>query len=305
MPPRGGSQRGGDPNERPGHPSHAEERELEKLSPFEFKSRLLRDRRRLGPTIVDTGARRGRGNPNWVATTPRGRLLPPGPVRADGVAPGVGGARPRRHAGAEAAWRRGCELPRRPWRCRRRRAAAADDRLRRVARLRRRRVRLRAGRRHHRRPVPGPDRICGHVEQILREYLADELLEGEPPPGDWDLFAVEGGTAAICYMFDSLATNLLLRPGDRIALMVPEFTPYLEIPRLDRYDLDVIELRRGPRSTTTAIPPGSSPTPRSTSSPTRGQGAVRGEPVEPAVGDARAGDACPDHRDRGRPATRN
>ncbi len=52
---------------------------------------------------------------------------------------------------------------------------------------------------------PGPDRICGHVEQILREYLADELLEGTPPPGDWDLFAVEGGTAAICYVFDSLA----------------------------------------------------------------------------------------------------
>jgi aspartate 4-decarboxylase len=89
---------------------------------------------------------------------------------------------------------------------------------------------------------PGPDRICGHVEQILREYLADELLEGTPPPGDWDLFAVEGGTAAICYVFDSLATNLLLRPGDRIALMVPAFTPYLEIPRLDRYDLDVTEL---------------------------------------------------------------
>jgi len=89
---------------------------------------------------------------------------------------------------------------------------------------------------------PGPDRICSHVEQILREYLADELLEGTPPPGDWDLFAVEGGTAAICYVFDSLATNFLLRPGDRIALMVPAFTPYLEIPRLDRYHLDVIEI---------------------------------------------------------------
>ena len=25
---------------------------------------------------------------------------------------------------------------------------------------------------------PGPDRICVHVERILREYLADELLRG-------------------------------------------------------------------------------------------------------------------------------
>src|SRR5437763_521260 len=90
---------------------------------------------------------------------------------------------------------------------------------------------------------PGPDRICVHTERILREYLADELCQGEPPDGTWNLFAVEGGTAAICYIFDSLANNLLLCPGDRIALMVPEFTPYLELPRLERYGLDVVTLR--------------------------------------------------------------
>ena len=53
-----------------------------------------------------------------------------------------------------------------------------------------------------------------HAERIVREYLADELLEGTPPPGDCDLFAVEGGTAAMCYVFDS-SPRTVLRPGDR------------------------------------------------------------------------------------------
>ena len=53
----------------------------------------------------------------------------------------------------------------------------------------------------------------------------------------FDLFAVEGGTAAICYIFRSLKANRLLRPGDHIALGTPIFTPYLEIPELEDYGL--------------------------------------------------------------------
>src|SRR5690606_27173971 len=56
------------------------------------------------------------------------------------------------------------------------------------------------------------------------------------------LFAVEGGTAAMCYVFDSLQANRVLRKGDRIALMTPIFTPYLAIPRLERYEFDVVEV---------------------------------------------------------------
>jgi aspartate 4-decarboxylase len=33
---------------------------------------------------------------------------------------------------------------------------------------------------------------------------------GGNPPGRFDLFAVEGGTAAVCYTFDSLMLNFLL-----------------------------------------------------------------------------------------------
>jgi aspartate 4-decarboxylase len=221
--------------------TRAEECELAELSPFEVKARLLD--LASGCPAADRVLDAGRGNPNWVATTPRAAFFllgqfALGESRRVWEEPDLGG------------------MPARPGVAARLRAFVADHEGADGADLLRRTIDYGEslgfdadafvyelvdgiiGDRY-----PGPDRICGHVERILREYLADELLEGTPPPGDWDLFAVEGGTAAICYVFDSLATNLLLRPRDRIALMVPAFTPYLEIPRLDRYDLDVIELR--------------------------------------------------------------
>ncbi|MFF0967486.1 bifunctional aspartate transaminase/aspartate 4-decarboxylase [Streptomyces sp. NPDC003703] len=87
---------------------------------------------------------------------------------------------------------------------------------------------------------PVPDRMLPHAEEIVRGYLADELLGGQAPTSDrLSLFATEGGTAAMCYIFDSLMKNGLLHQGDRIALMVPVFTPYIEIPQLDTYGFDV------------------------------------------------------------------
>ncbi|MFJ8308372.1 MULTISPECIES: bifunctional aspartate transaminase/aspartate 4-decarboxylase [unclassified Streptomyces] len=87
---------------------------------------------------------------------------------------------------------------------------------------------------------PVPDRMLVHAERIVRGYLADELFDRRPPEGTLSLFATEGGTAAMCYVFDSLLKNGILRKGDRIALMVPVFTPYVEIPELDTYEFDVV-----------------------------------------------------------------
>ncbi|MFB7834749.1 MULTISPECIES: bifunctional aspartate transaminase/aspartate 4-decarboxylase [unclassified Streptomyces] len=87
---------------------------------------------------------------------------------------------------------------------------------------------------------PVPDRMLPHAEQIVRGYLDDEMFGKRPPAGTTSLFATEGGTAAMCYIFDSLMKNGILRKGDRIALMVPVFTPYIEIPELDTYDFDVV-----------------------------------------------------------------
>lgn len=89
---------------------------------------------------------------------------------------------------------------------------------------------------------PVPDRILTHTEQVVRGYVEDEMFDRRPPAGNVSYFATEGGTAAMCYVFDSLMKNGILRKGDRIALMVPVFTPYIEIPELDTYEFDVVHV---------------------------------------------------------------
>jgi len=89
---------------------------------------------------------------------------------------------------------------------------------------------------------PVPDRCLLHNEKISHAYLMWAMCNGQPPKGKFDLFPVEGGTAAMCYIFKSLKTNRLLRPGDTIALGTPIFTPYLEMPHLEDYDLRVINV---------------------------------------------------------------
>lgn len=87
---------------------------------------------------------------------------------------------------------------------------------------------------------PSPDRILVHIEQIVTEYLIKEMKYDTKKGGPLSIFAVEGATAAMCYIFDSLMANELLRKGDKIAIMTPIFTPYLEIPHLPRYNFDVV-----------------------------------------------------------------
>lgn len=89
---------------------------------------------------------------------------------------------------------------------------------------------------------PVPDRILKYTEKIVRDYFIAELFGKQKPESNLDLFATEGSTAGMCYVFDSLEENYLLQKGDSVALMVPAFTPYIEIPELKRYDYDVLEI---------------------------------------------------------------
>lgn len=88
---------------------------------------------------------------------------------------------------------------------------------------------------------PVPDRMLTHIEQVVKDYVIKEM-GGDPKTSTHDLYAVEGGTAAMCYIFDSLIANHILSPGDKIALFVPIFTPYVEIANLPRYHFDIVKV---------------------------------------------------------------
>jgi aspartate 4-decarboxylase len=89
---------------------------------------------------------------------------------------------------------------------------------------------------------PTPDRMLAICEQIVHKYLEQEMFKGKVPDGKFDLFATEGGTAAMDYIFSSLMENKLSHKGDKIALGVPIFTPYIEIPRLNDYEFVEINI---------------------------------------------------------------
>lgn len=89
---------------------------------------------------------------------------------------------------------------------------------------------------------PSPDRILHYTETIVERYLRQELCNNDDDCPPLELFATEGGTAAMCYVFNSLKANNLISEGDKIAIMTPIFTPYIEIPQLEEFKLDVVEI---------------------------------------------------------------
>ena len=89
---------------------------------------------------------------------------------------------------------------------------------------------------------PVPPRMLPLTETVVGHYLVRELVGGQLPTGGVDLFAVEGGTAAITYIFNTMRENRLLTPGDKIAIGMPVFTPYIEIPHLNDYQLVEVQV---------------------------------------------------------------
>jgi len=219
------------------------ERSYEHLSPFELKDKLMSLANKRGDTSAWSMLNAGRGNPNWIAATPREAFFTLGQfameeTRRTWKDTDLAGMPETENIAArlKAYLSRNVDAP-------------GVDFLRNV---------LDVGSSHWGfKPdawihelvdgivgdnYPVPDRMLVHLEQVVHAYLIQEMCNNQAPPGKYDLFAVEGGTAAMCYIFDSLIANKLLSIGDKIALMVPTFTPYLEIPHLARYNFDIIRI---------------------------------------------------------------
>lgn len=89
---------------------------------------------------------------------------------------------------------------------------------------------------------PVPSRVLKNSEIILKQYLQSTLFNGVDLAEQTQVFPTEGGTAAIVYIFHSLRENKLINPGDKIAINTPIFTPYLQIPELNDYEMVGVDL---------------------------------------------------------------
>ena len=223
--------------------TRAEQKALSRLSPFELKDSLIHLAKETAQASTAQMLNAGRGNPNWIATEPREAFFLFGEfalgetrrVRDEGILAGM----PAKQGSGQRfelfldmnAKRPGAKFLRGvldygvkkkgfdkdAWVYELTDAIIGDM-------------------------YPVPDRMLVHVEQIVHDYLVKEMCGGQSPKGKWDIFAVEGGTAAMCYIFDTLMQNGLLKKGDTVALAVPTFTPYIEICHLERFSFKVVNI---------------------------------------------------------------
>ena len=185
-------------------PGGESEAALSHLSPFELKDQLIELADEAAKTRAAVMLNAGRGNPNWVALTPREGFLLLGQFamsesRRSWDEPQVGlGGMPASVGIAERYRLFLAQAPKTP-------AAAFLTRA------------LDCG-------VDGlgfdpdtfvwemvdafvgdnypvPDRMLVHAEQVVHAYLQQEMFAGRPPTGKLQLFAVEGGTAAMTLGF--------------------------------------------------------------------------------------------------------
>lgn len=88
-----------------------------------------------------------------------------------------------------------------------------------------------------------PPRMLTITEQVVRAYLSAELCGTNIGAEQFDVFATEGATASMAYLFHSLSIASLLNKGDKVAIITPIFSPYLEIPRVPEFDLEIIDIK--------------------------------------------------------------
>jgi aspartate 4-decarboxylase len=218
---------------------------FETLSPFEIKDELIKLAKKTSRTTQSAFLNAGRGNPNWIATTSRegyfllGQFAVTESKRVMEHPAGLGGMpQAKGSAGRLDEWlAKHADMPGASFLSSMvtfavKKFGFEPDAF--VHEL----VDSIIGDNY-----PVPDRMLVHNERIVHEYLMWAVCGDPVPTGKFDLYAVEGGTAAMCYIFKSLKMNRLLRPGDTIALGTPIFTPYLELPHLEDYGLNFVTIQ--------------------------------------------------------------
>ena len=219
---------------------------FEKLSPFEIKDELIKLAKKTSRTTQSAFLNAGRGNPNWIATTPRegyfllGQFAISESKRVMEHSAGLGGMPQERGiADRLEIWLRLATHANSPG------ANFLSDMVNFAVKtfgfnpdaFVHELVDSIIGDNY-----PVPDRMLVHNERITHEYLMWAMCGDPKPTGKFDLYAVEGGTAAMCYIFKSLKANRLLKQGDTIALGTPIFTPYIEMTHLEDYALNVVNI---------------------------------------------------------------
>jgi len=219
-------------------------KKFESLSPFEIKDELISLAKKTSRTTQSAFLNAGRGNPNWIATTPRegffllGQFAITESKRVMEHPAGLGGM-PQAGSIAQRleAWLAShADMPG---------AAFLSSMVAFAVKT----FKFEPDAFVHELVdsiigdnYPVPDRMLVHNERVVQEYLMWAMCGSPRPAGKFDLYAVEGGTAAMCYLFKSLKANRLLVPGDTIALGTPIFTPYLELTHLEDYDLKAVHI---------------------------------------------------------------
>jgi aspartate 4-decarboxylase len=219
-------------------------KKFEALSPFEIKNELIERAKKTSRTVQSAFLNAGRGNPNWIATTPReaffllGQFAITESKRVMDEEPGIGGMPQAKgiHGRLDAWLAKHMDMP-------------GAEFLSSMVKFAIEKFGFEPDAFVHELVdsiigdnYPVPDRMLVHNERIVHEYLMWAMCGHPRPDGKFDLYAVEGGTAAMCYIFKSLKANRLLFPGDTIALGTPIFTPYLEMTHLEDYDLKVVNI---------------------------------------------------------------
>ncbi len=219
----------------------SEEKRYEKLSPFELKNKLI-SMAQSNAELMMLNA--GRGNPNWIAVEPREAFFQLGlfamkESKRNSLRPGFGS--PAEKRGLEKRFDEFVQ---------KHASTPGVEFLKKTINYAHKELKINPAdfigqivdailADHY----PTPDRILDFNEKAVHPYLIQEILGGEQC-GKFDLFATEGGTAAMAYIFNSLMENKILHKGDTIALGTPIFTPYIEIPHLNDYKFVTIKVEQ-------------------------------------------------------------